>query len=232
MAAIGSLLLLGFVLGGLLLPWRDRQRWWKTWLAPCAWGWMAVLALAAMATLAALWQRPRPEHLYALSVAILALIGMCAMAYADRWPASKRIRAATPPRPSCSSFSFRSTSRRATSHHGPSTWTATEGVGRSPLPDPDRAVRGRRQLRRCPRAGGAYLGRDDPCNPVFWSRSSPASGVARSRKPWRRAGSIHPSRRGGAPASLLPGDGREAEAAAWMRAPISAGHPSSPPRRP
>ena len=59
-------------------------------------GLAALLALAATATLAALWQRPRPEYLYALSVAILALIGMCAMAYADRWPASKRIRAAIP----------------------------------------------------------------------------------------------------------------------------------------
>ena len=52
--------------------------------------------LAATAILAALWQRPRPEYLYALSVGILALVGACAMAYADRWPLLKRARAAIP----------------------------------------------------------------------------------------------------------------------------------------
>ena len=208
--AIGSLLLLGFVLGGLLLLWRDRQRWWRTWLAPRAWGWLALLALAATATLAALWQRPRPEYLYALSVAILALIGMCAMAYADRWPASKRIRAAIPiaadPARRSPSGPLHVGLRHTT---GRSTWTATEGVGRSPLPDPDRAARGRRQAAGDVRRRGVRLPRRG--RPV---RSGLLEADPRRRAEWRGRGSpggapgrLHLSRRGGTPASLLPGGG-------------------------
>ena len=88
--------MIGFVAGGLVLLWRDRRRWWESWIASRAWGWLALGALAATAILAALWQRPRPEYLYALSVGILALVGACAMAYADRWPLLKRARPAIP----------------------------------------------------------------------------------------------------------------------------------------
>ena len=42
------------------------------------------------------WQRPRPEYLFALTVFILAVVGICAMAFVDRWQVLKRVRAAIP----------------------------------------------------------------------------------------------------------------------------------------
>ncbi len=88
--------MVGFVLGGLVLLWRYGRLWWRDWIGPRAWGWVALGALVATAVLAALWQRPRPEYLYGLSVAILAAIGLCAMAYADHWPVLKRCGAPIP----------------------------------------------------------------------------------------------------------------------------------------
>ena len=234
-AAIGSLLLLGFVLGGLLLLWRDRQRWWKTWLAPRAWGWMALLALAATATLAALWQRPRPEYLYALSVAILALIGMCAMAYADRWPASKRIRAAIP---IAAILLVVLLPAHFTSGY------VTPQVDRPGRPQKelvDRLYPIRTELRgdrvkllaTSAGAGCAYLGGDDPCNPVFWKpilagerSGAVAEALAARRVDFIYLDEVELQR------PYFQEVVREAEAAGWTRAPISAGQPWLLLRRP
>jgi hypothetical protein len=96
LAVLGSLLLGGFLLAGIVLLWRHRDRWWRSWIEPRAWGWLALASLAATFVPVMFFQRPRPEYLYCLSVLILSVVGLCAMAVADRWPGLNRLRAAIP----------------------------------------------------------------------------------------------------------------------------------------
>jgi hypothetical protein len=96
LALLGSVALAVFVLAGLALLWRDRDRWWREWIRPRAWGWLALGSLAATVVPVMVWQRPRPEYLYCLSIFILGVVGLCAMAYVDRWPALRRVRTAVP----------------------------------------------------------------------------------------------------------------------------------------
>jgi hypothetical protein len=94
LALIGSFLLLAFVLGGLILLWRERERWWNDWVRERAWGWLALCCLTASAVAVMIVARPRPGFIFIAGVAMLAVVGMCAMAYAESWPALKRLRAA------------------------------------------------------------------------------------------------------------------------------------------
>ena len=91
-----SLLVLALALYGLALLWRERRRWWKLWVRVRAWGWAVLGAGAAMGVWVALTTHPRPAYLYALTVALLAVLGLCAMAIADRWPSLARARPAIP----------------------------------------------------------------------------------------------------------------------------------------
>ncbi len=93
---VGLICLAAFVVGGLVLLWRDRRRWWESWVRERAWGWLALGSLAITAAIVMIWQRPRPSYLFALTVLILAVAGMSAMAYADRWPGLGRLRALPP----------------------------------------------------------------------------------------------------------------------------------------
>ena len=225
-AFVASLLLIGFVAGGLVLLWRDRRRWWETWLAFRAWGWLALGALAATAILAALWQRPRPEYLYALSVGILALVGACAMAYADRWPLLKRARAAIP---LAAVLLVVFVPPRFTSSY------VTPQVGRPgrPVKDMvDRLYPIRSELRgeevkflaTSAGPGCAYLGGDDPCKPILWKPILPGvrTGVVAEALARRGVDFIYLDQvELGNPAFREAA--REAEAAGWTRDPISAG---------
>jgi hypothetical protein len=234
-AFVGSVLLIVFVAGGLVLLWRDRRRWWENWLADRAWGWMALGALAGTAVIAALWQRPRPEYLYVLSVGILALIGTCAMAYADRWPASKRIRAAIP---IAALLLVVLLPAHFTSGY------VTPQVDRPERPQKemvDRLYPIRTELRghevkllaTSAGAGCAYLGGDDPCNPVFWKpilagerSGAVAEALAARRVDFIYLDEVELQR------PYFQEVVREAEAAGWTRAPISAGQPWLLLRRP
>ena len=225
-AFAASLLLIGFVAGGLVLLWRDRRRWWETWLAPRAWGWLALGALAATAILAALWQRPRPEYLYALSVGILALVGACAMAYADRWPLLKRAGTAIP---LAAVLLVVFVPPRFTSSY------VTPQVGRTgrPVKDMvDRLYPIRSELRgeevkflaTSAGPGCAYLGGDDPCKPILWKPILPGvrTGVVAEALARRGVDFIYLDQvELGNPAFREAA--REAEAAGWTRDPISAG---------
>jgi hypothetical protein len=226
LAVVGSAVVAAFVLGALLLLWRNRRRWWESWLASRAWGWLALGALAAMAILAALWQRPRPEYLYALSVGILALLGTCAMVYADRWPVLQRARAAIP---LGAVLLVVFVPPRFTSSY------VTPQVGRPGQPveemvDRLRPIRSELRgedvkfLATFAAAGCAYLGEDDPCRPVLWKPILPTvHGDGASEALARRGVDFvyldqvdlrNPAFREAA---------REAEAAGWTRDPISAG---------
>ena len=95
-ALIGSIAVLAFCAGGLALLWRSRRRWWERWIARRGWGWAALGALALSDLLVMVVARPRPEFIFGFTVFMLAVIGMAAMAYVDRWPSLGRLGAATP----------------------------------------------------------------------------------------------------------------------------------------
>lgn len=93
---VGLIAVLAFVASGMLLAWRDRSRWWKAWIAERAWGWLALGSIATSAALLMLWERPRPSYLFALTVLILVVVGMCAMQFVRRWPRLAQLRAGVP----------------------------------------------------------------------------------------------------------------------------------------
>jgi hypothetical protein len=96
LALAGSVALLALLAAGGVLLWRDRAFWLREWLRERAWGW-AVLACTALSSLYVLLViRPRPAYLFALTLALLAVIGMCAMAVVRRRPELARLRAVIP----------------------------------------------------------------------------------------------------------------------------------------
>jgi hypothetical protein len=225
-AVAGSVMLVLFVLGGFTLLWRERLRWWESWLRVRTWGWIALGALAVTALLAALWQRPRPEYLYGLSVGILAVIGTCAMAYADRWRALRRARAAIP-------IAALALVVLIPAHYG--SGYVTPQVGRPGRPQKEMVdhlypIRGElrgeavKLLATSAGAGCDYVGGDDPCKPVVWKpilRREPGESVADALAR-RRVNFIYADRLDLEDPELAQAISA-AQAAGWTRAPISAG---------
>jgi hypothetical protein len=97
LALAGSMLLLALLAIGGTLLWRDRAYWWNEWLRPRAWGWAVLASITAMSLWVMLTIRPRPAYLFALAIALLAVLGMCAMAIVRRRPQLGDLRAALPP---------------------------------------------------------------------------------------------------------------------------------------
>lgn len=95
-ALLGSMAMLALVVVGLRLLWTRRHRWWRTWLSQRAWGWAVVVCAAFLGTWVAITTHPRPAYLFSLNFALFAMVGLCAMAIADRWPRLKRVRPAIP----------------------------------------------------------------------------------------------------------------------------------------
>src|SRR5262249_7962143 len=93
---VGLIAVALFAAGGIRLLWGDRRHWWRTWIRERVWGWLALICLATTAAVVMLAERPRPSYLFALTVLILATVGLSAMAYAERWPGLNRARAAIP----------------------------------------------------------------------------------------------------------------------------------------
>jgi hypothetical protein len=95
-ALVGLLAVAAFILVGLTLGWRERQRWWEEWLRDRAWGWVVLGCLAVSAVVVMVTIRPRPSYLFHFSVLLLALIGTSALVIGSRWPRLARLRAAIP----------------------------------------------------------------------------------------------------------------------------------------
>jgi len=95
-ALVGFLVVLGFVAFGLRLLWLRRRWWWKEWVGARSWGWVLLGCSAFLGIWVALATHPRPAYLFPLDFALFAVIGMCAMAVAARWPRLRRLRAAIP----------------------------------------------------------------------------------------------------------------------------------------
>jgi hypothetical protein len=168
---IGLVVVALFLAGGVFLLWRDRRRWWDDWVRRRAWGWLALGALGASAVVVLVWQRPRPSYLFALAVLLFAAIGMCAMAYADRWRWLNRLAAAPP-------VAAILLIAAVPSHYGADYWKEQQ-VGRPGLPLKtmvDRLHPLRDELRgedvhllgSYAGAGCFYIGGAEPCTPVTW----------------------------------------------------------------
>ena len=95
-ALVATFVLAASVLLGLILLARKRRWWWEHWLRSRVWGWALLGSVAAMGLWVAITTHPRPAYLFPLTLSIIALIGMCAMAIVERWPSIARARAALP----------------------------------------------------------------------------------------------------------------------------------------
>jgi len=95
-ALLGLVAIVAFLVFGLVVLWRERQRWWEGWLRERAWGWAVLGCLAISALTVMLMIRPRPSYLFNFSVLILALIGTVAMVIGSRWSWTSRLKAAIP----------------------------------------------------------------------------------------------------------------------------------------
>jgi hypothetical protein len=222
----GLIVVIIFVSGGVALLWRDRRRWWLSWIRERAWGWLALLSLGAMGAVMMLWQRPRPAYALDLGVLILAAAGLSAMAYADRWPGLNRARAAIPAIAVLLILVV-------PSHYGSGYVTPQTGRPGRPVKDMvDRLYPLRDQLAghevkllaTYAGPGCLYVGGADPCKPIEWKPIlSRAPGVSVGEALamhdvhfiyFDLADSEDPAKAGAI---------REAEAAGWTRA-----APSSP----
>ena len=96
LALLGSVAVIAFCAGGLALLWRERRQWWERWIAPRAWGWAALAAVALSDVAVMLVARPRPEFIFGVTFLLLVVIGMAAMAYVRRWPSLGRLGLLTP----------------------------------------------------------------------------------------------------------------------------------------
>ncbi len=96
LALVGSIAAAAFLVSGFVLLWRGRERWWRDWIRPRAWGWLALAALGTALLPVLFLQRPRPEYLFGLSVFTFAVLGLCAMAWLERLPRLKQLRAGIP----------------------------------------------------------------------------------------------------------------------------------------
>jgi hypothetical protein len=95
-ALAGSLVALMFVALGLRLLWLRRGWWWSEWVRPRVWGWALLACSALLGVWVALTTHPRPAYVFPLNLALLAVVGLCAMAIAQRWPGLGRLRAGVP----------------------------------------------------------------------------------------------------------------------------------------
>jgi hypothetical protein len=96
LALVASLGLVLFATAGMALLLRRREHWWRSWVRARVSGWAVLGALAAMGLWVAVTTHPRPAYVFPLTVAILCVLGMCAMAFADRWPRLNSLRAFVP----------------------------------------------------------------------------------------------------------------------------------------
>jgi hypothetical protein len=223
---VGLIAVILFLAGGIGLLWRDRRRWWLSWIRERAWAWLALLSLGAMAAIMMLWQRPRPAYALDLEVLILAAVGLSAMAYAQRWPALNRARPAIP-------LVALLLLLIVPSHYDSDYMTPQIGRPGRPIKDMvDRLYPVRDQidghevklLATYGGSGCSYIGGEDPCKPIEWKPilSRPPGVSVGEALAMRGVRFIYVDRAD--PQDPAKADAiRQAEAAGWTRA-----APSSP----
>lgn len=81
---------------GLLCLWRGRAWWGGGSASPSQLAWAGIVAVAAVAPIVILTQRPRPSYLFTLGIGMMALTGLCAWAATNRWGLASRVRNIAP----------------------------------------------------------------------------------------------------------------------------------------
>ena len=87
-----SAILLAVLAAGMALTLLDRDFWRRT-LAPNAWSFLVLGIMAFTTLVVALSQRPRPEYMYALTVGVLILAGLCTAAVLRRFGGTRFVAA-------------------------------------------------------------------------------------------------------------------------------------------
>jgi len=88
-----SLVLLLLLVAGAVVLLQEREHWRRR-LEPATWVFLILGAVAVTTLVVALSQRPRPEYMYGLVVAVLMLTGICASALLRRWGGHRLVSAA------------------------------------------------------------------------------------------------------------------------------------------
>jgi hypothetical protein len=95
-ALVLSFLMLGVIIAGGIMLYRERRYWWENWLRERAGGWLAMLSVSAVVLLIIPTQRPRPSYLFSLGIVLMAFTGMCLFILIRRFSALKYATAALP----------------------------------------------------------------------------------------------------------------------------------------
>ncbi len=83
-ALVLSILALALLLGGAAAIKRDRDYWRNEWLPSRIWAVGVLGAVSVTTVVVALTQRPRAEYMYGLTVALMAMVGLCVSALLRR----------------------------------------------------------------------------------------------------------------------------------------------------
>jgi hypothetical protein len=95
LALAGSLALVALFAAGGVLLWPRRRELLEE-IREQGWGWLVLGVTAVNAVIVVLMQRPRPAYMFALTLLLLALAGLCLAAFVRRWPGLGRLRALLP----------------------------------------------------------------------------------------------------------------------------------------
>ena len=166
LALVLSLALLAFGVAGLVLLVRQREEWSGAWLRERGWGWALLGVVAAVGAWVILTTHPRPAYYFGLTVGVMAVIGLCAMAFARRWPGLSVLRAGLP-------LAFAAMLLAWPSHYGEGYSTPQVGEGRHLAEISSRLAPYRDSLRgadttllaagRDAASACHYVGEGDPC---------------------------------------------------------------------
>lgn len=181
LALAGSLVALALIALGLRLLWLRRGWWWSEWVRPRVWGWMMLACSVLLGVWVALTTHPRPAYLFPLNFALLAGIGLCAMAIAQRWPGLGRLKAGIP-------VAAVLLVLLVPTHYQPGYANPLSGAGRGAAAmvsrlDPYRDdLRGEDEVLLGPHSfeGCRYLNPEEPCEGAHAGLLDPASGSTQS----------------------------------------------------
>jgi hypothetical protein len=82
--AVGLILMIG-----LIQLYRNRHFWWESWLKQRIWGWLILIAVAAVTVFLVIpTQRPRPSYMFVLAILLMAATGMSLVVITLRWSAA------------------------------------------------------------------------------------------------------------------------------------------------
>ncbi len=92
-----TLLVTMILVNALFVVYRERNKWWNSWLKQRIWGWAVMLSVASVSAFVVLpMQRPRPSYLFSLTIFLMAAVGMGIFIIFSRWPVFYKTRIFVP----------------------------------------------------------------------------------------------------------------------------------------